>query len=352
MTAPVVVLFERIMAVQQRWTEEGGDGDGDGDVHAPPQKRQRQACQQPHDAVTGDQKKKKTTLLRRDLEELGQLAREFAAACGGLDMMLATESVLSVVTGIATECLLQYHDTDAEIAQQALALLQFTAGAGDLTAAFTLALVFEAGFGTQKDPQKAGPLYQRAAYGAKTINLPPGCLILERLQQVLAKRQHVCQVNAMAALARCLLAGNGVAKDPAKAVALLERAAATGSVDAMVRLGWCFADHPDVPTDFARARALFQRAADKGDKEGQFGLACMLRRGRGGPRDRGLALSLFQLASDAGDCVAMLSVSKMLAKDKRDLVRATAWCRRAAAEGCEVIQENAKLVADKLGVSL
>eukprot|EP01105_Mastigella_eilhardi_P003515 TRINITY_DN14533_c0_g1_i1.p1 TRINITY_DN14533_c0_g1~~TRINITY_DN14533_c0_g1_i1.p1 ORF type:complete len:336 (+),score=56.67 TRINITY_DN14533_c0_g1_i1:240-1247(+) len=163
------------------------------------------------------------------------------------------------------------------------------------------------------------------------------------------------RLSAMAALACCLMHGEGVAKDPARAISLLQCTADAGDSNSAVRLGWYFVNSADVPQDLARARVLFQQAAANGNSEGQLALGILLFAGKGGvPKDEELAASLFQQAADAGHRVAMRLVADLLFKKKHDLVRAVAWCKRSANEGAhdDVHTEASLQLANTMGVSL
>ena len=70
-------------------------------------------------------------------------------------------------------------------------------------------------------------------------------------------------------LARRCLYGNGMAKDEARAVMLLEPLAAQGHAGAQCTLGTCFANGQGVTRDVSRSLALFQLAADQEQAEAQ-----------------------------------------------------------------------------------
>ena len=72
-------------------------------------------------------------------------------------------------------------------------------------------------------------------------------------------------------MARRLMEGNGVDKDEAKAVSLLEDCVAHGDADAMVMLAKCCALGRGMEHNAERAEALVSDAAEKGNQE-----ACVL----------------------------------------------------------------------------
>ena len=72
-------------------------------------------------------------------------------------------------------------------------------------------------------------------------------------------------------MARRLMEGDGVDKDEAKAVSLLEDCVALGDADAMVMLAKCCALGRGMEYNAERAEALVSEAAKKGNQE-----ACVL----------------------------------------------------------------------------
>ena len=71
-------------------------------------------------------------------------------------------------------------------------------------------------------------------------------------------------------MARRLLEGDGVDKDEAKAVSLLEDCVAHGDADAMVMLAKCCALGRGMEHNAERAEALVSEAAEKGNDEARI----------------------------------------------------------------------------------
>ena len=71
-------------------------------------------------------------------------------------------------------------------------------------------------------------------------------------------------------MAKRLLEGDGVDKDEAKAVSLLEDCVAHGDADAMVMLAKCCALGHGMEHDAERAEALVSEAAEKGNDEARI----------------------------------------------------------------------------------
>ena len=71
-------------------------------------------------------------------------------------------------------------------------------------------------------------------------------------------------------MARRLLIGDGVDKDEAKAVSILEDCVALGDTDAMVMLAKCCALSRGIEHNAERAEALLSDAAEKGNQEARI----------------------------------------------------------------------------------
>ena len=71
-------------------------------------------------------------------------------------------------------------------------------------------------------------------------------------------------------MAKRLMEGDGVDKDEAKAVSLLEDCVAHGDTDAMVMLAKCCALGLGMEHNAERAEALVSEAAEKGNHEARF----------------------------------------------------------------------------------
>lgn len=143
-------------------------------------------------------------------------------------------------------------------------------------------------------------------------------------------------VDALVALAGCYANGDGVAQDPARAVALYTRAADAGSADGAYKLGWCYDTGFGVAPDVARALALYTRAGDAGCAPALFNAAVCLYNGEGAPQDRARAAALYARAADLGHTKAMKNLAVCYSKGTgvpQDDARAVALWQRAADAG-------------------
>ena len=120
------------------------------------------------------------------------------------------------------------------------------------------------------------------------------------LRDALADLDHAAaggNVRAMMYLAEAAWQGYGMAKDPARMAAWIERAAATRDIVARFDLAHALASGRYMPQDEARAAALYRRNAEQGHAVSQNNYAVMLRDGVGVPVDRVAALTWFTLAA-------------------------------------------------------
>ena len=69
--------------------------------------------------------------------------------------------------------------------------------------------------------------------------------------------------------------GEGVPKDPAKAVELFQKAAEQGNVDAQNNLGVMYYAGEGVPRDETKAKEWFKKAAAQGNADAQANLDAM-----------------------------------------------------------------------------
>jgi TPR repeat protein len=71
--------------------------------------------------------------------------------------------------------------------------------------------------------------------------------------------------------------GQGVPKDPHKALYWFERSAAQGDPQSQYNLGAMFAEGDGVPKDWAKAEFWLGKAADQGDRKARIVLSVMSR---------------------------------------------------------------------------
>jgi len=130
--------------------------------------------------------------------------------------------------------------------------------------------------------------------------------------------------RAETALGEVLLNGEGVPRDDARGVALLEKAARAGHGPAAFRLGMLLARGDNgVARDAARAVAYFRAAAAAGEAEAFFNLGAAHANGRGAKRDLAEALAWLMVAKRRGaDNGTEASLRGQLAKQASILTKA------------------------------
>jgi TPR repeat protein len=131
--------------------------------------------------------------------------------------------------------------------------------------------------------------------------------------------------------------GSGVAKDPAEARKLFERAAAAGNARAATNLA-ALSGGGGAPQDPAQARALLSSGAEANSAEAQFQLGVMAANGTGGPQDDYAARALFEKAATQnhpGALEWMGAFNQLGRGGPKDEAAAKSYYARAAALGNE-----------------
>jgi len=156
--------------------------------------------------------------------------------------------------------------------REAMSAWHKAADKGSTSAMVELGVMLGTGNGVAKDPAEARKLFERAAEAGN----PRG-------------------VTNLAALS------GGAASDPIKARALLSKTAETNSAEAQYQLGLMTADGVGGPKDDAAARALFEKAAAQGHPAAMERMGAFAQSGRGGPQDSGAAKSYYEKAAAIGN---------------------------------------------------
>jgi len=156
--------------------------------------------------------------------------------------------------------------------REAMSAWHKAADKGSTSAMVELGVMLGTGNGVAKDPAEARKLFERAAEAGN----PRG-------------------VTNLAALS------GGAASDPVKARALLSKTAETNSAEAQYQLGLMTADGVGGPKDDAAARALFEKAAAQGHPAAMERMGAFAQSGRGGPQDSGAAKAYYEKAAALGN---------------------------------------------------
>ena len=150
--------------------------------------------------------------------------------------------------------------------------------------------------------------------------------------------------SAMVELGVLLATGSGVAKDPAEARKLFERASAAGNPRGALNLA-ALSYEGGAPSDPVEARALLSRAAETNSAEAQYQLGLMIADGIGGSKDDVAARALFQKAAAQGHPGALERMGAFAQGGRggpRDSDAAKAYYDRAAALGNEAAKAALK----------
>ena len=142
--------------------------------------------------------------------------------------------------------------------------------------------------------------------------------------------------EAQLSLAACYANGNGVARDPAKAVKWLRKAAEQGSARAQCLLGLNYANGAGVKPDKVEAARWLRRAADQGLAEAQFDLGMCYANGEGVPRNAVEAVAWYRKAADQGLPDAECELGNCYLEGNgvpKDIPDGVKWTRRAAEQG-------------------
>jgi uncharacterized protein len=177
---------------------------------------------------------------------------------------------------------------------EAMSVYRKAADKGSTAAMVELGVLYGTGSGVAKDPAEARKLFERAAAGG----------------------------NARAATNLAALSGGGGApQDPAQARALLSTGAEANSAEAQFQLGVMAANGTGGPQDDYAARALFEKAAAQNHSGALEWMGAFSLLGRGGPKDETAAKSYYARAAALGNEDAKAALKRIecpyVLKDKR-----------------------------------
>jgi TPR repeat protein/peptidoglycan hydrolase-like protein with peptidoglycan-binding domain len=146
-------------------------------------------------------------------------------------------------------------------------------------------------------------------------------------------RANANEIPAMEEIARRLIQGVGVTKDPQAGAGWLLRAAEAGSAQAAFNVGVIYERGFVVERDSSRAVEWYRKAADGNMPAAKHNLALLLRDGKGAPRDAKRAIELLHSAARQGMAASMFSLGDMYERGdagQKDPAAALAWFAIAA----------------------
>jgi TPR repeat protein len=144
--------------------------------------------------------------------------------------------------------------------------------------------------------------------------------------------------------------GNGVAKDPGKAVKWLRKAAEQGLARAQCLLGLNYANGDGVKPDKVEGARWLRRAAEQGLAEAQFDLGMCYANGDGVPRNAVTAVDWYRKAADQGLPDAEGELGNCYLEGNgvpKDIPEGIKWTRRAATQGFAQAQNTLGLCYTK-----
>ena len=133
--------------------------------------------------------------------------------------------------------------------------------------------------------------------------------------------------------------GDGVPKNPGRAMEWYQRAAEQGDATAQNNLAVFYDRGEVVPRDLAKAAYWYRKAADQGAPIAQYNLAVVYRLGFGLPKDDNQAANWFTAAAVQGQANAQALLGILYLRGEgvaKDNVLAYAWLNLAAAQGYDV----------------
>jgi TPR repeat protein len=213
----------------------------------------------------------------------------------------------------------------------------------DGRALFALGTLYAAGFGVEKDNEKARELWEKAAAGGNAAaKFALEGVSVEALKnsptpdavKAIQKAAEGGNLQARYELGIAFRDGLGVSKDSAQAAKWLQLAADNGHADAAYALGLLYAQGNGIKRSRSRAISLYEQAANLGQSEAAFELARDYEQGNGVDRDPAKARSYFLAAAQAGSAEAQYAYARQLAKsDDNNLKDVTTWLAAAADQG-------------------
>lgn len=137
-------------------------------------------------------------------------------------------------------------------------------------------------------------------------------------------------------LSRCLVNGDGVAKDVETGLQLARESAAAGSCFGQFVVALCYETGRGVSRDYAEAMLFYRLAAEQGHIIAQYYLSQMFYNGLGVAKDDAEAVRWYKLAAAQGHVNAQYNVGVMYERGRgvsQDDAEAELWFRLAAAQG-------------------
>lgn len=137
-------------------------------------------------------------------------------------------------------------------------------------------------------------------------------------------------------LGRRYFNGEGVQKDPAKAVEWFRRSAEQGNAKSKGWLGILYVQGVHLPREAVKGLELLRQSADEGDARAQGFLGLLYQVGAEVPLDLAKAVDWTRKAAEQGDSLAQAQIGDMYERGigvPKDLTAAAEWYRKSAEQG-------------------
>jgi TPR repeat protein/peptidoglycan hydrolase-like protein with peptidoglycan-binding domain len=176
------------------------------------------------------------------------------------------------------------------------------------------------------DPPAPKPAAKSASSSPSAAGQPAelSAVTFDELRSRAAKNE----IPAMEELARRLLQGIDIAKDPQAGTGWLLRAAELGSASSAFNIGVMYERGFVVERDSSKAAVWYRKAADEGLPVAKHNLALLLRDGKGTPRDVKAAARLLLSAARQGMAASMFTLGDIYEQGDggaKDPAAALAW---------------------------
>ena len=213
--------------------------------------------------------------------------------------------------------------------------------AGYALADFSLAFLYESGFGVPRDFDTAAALYRRAASAGYADALAAeGMLFVKSATPDYATAKNLFEravqagsIQGQVDLGQLYEYGRGVAADTAKALECYHTAAMAGNSEAMYRIGMITKYSDEVQKDPPLACKWFQRAYENGHPYGTLELGNCYHQGQGVDKSSQQAFALYYMAAQAGLPLAQEFVGAIFESGDgatQNDAQSASWYRQAA----------------------
>ena len=236
---------------------------------------------------------------------------------------------------------------------QAFKIFSAEAEKGDAEAQQYLGVLYEYGWGTEKNEPKAIEWYQKSAGQGDASAQVKLAQMLEDgrgtdkdLVKAFEWRLKAAQQEdeqAQRLVGDMFDEGRGTTKDLAKALHWYKKAAEQGNAEAQISVGVAYDNGSGVEKDSVKAFEWFKKAADQGNPHAMENLAILHGQGRGTEKSVTQAIEWHKKAAGLGHTESMIALGLMYDNGdgvEKDSTAALMWFKKAADQGNAHAQYN------------